>query len=173
VPVKDNVMRFLARCLPVLAVAALLAAPASAQQLYKYVGPDGRVQYTDRPPGGGQKVEKVTGSRVSTVGSSAAPASTAEGAAKSGAPKTSAEQEQAFRQRRAEAEEKAKKEEKLAQESRGKQEQCDAMRRQLAGMQAGGRIVRPNEQGERVFLEDDQIQSEIARLQRELAANCR
>jgi Skp family chaperone for outer membrane proteins len=171
VPAKDNVMRLLARCLPALAVAALLAAPTGAQQLYKYVGPDGRVQYTDRPPAGGQKVEKVTGSRVSTVGSNAA--ATTEGAAKSGAPKTAAEQEQAFRQRRAEAEEKAKKGEKLAQENRAKEEQCDAMRRQLAGMQAGGRIARPNEQGERVFLEDDQIQAEIARLQREIGANCR
>ena len=58
----------LVRCLPALAVVALLVAPAGAQQLYKYVGPDGRVQYTDRPPAGVQNVEKVTGSRVSTVG---------------------------------------------------------------------------------------------------------
>ncbi len=155
--------------LPVLALAAALAAPAGAQQLYKYVGPDGRVQYTDRPPPGAQNVEKVTGSRVSTVGP-AAP--TTENAAKSAAPKTPAEQEQAFRQRRAEAEAKAAKQEKVAQEKRSHDQQCDAMRRQLAGVQAGGRIAVPNAQGERIFLDDTQIQNEAARLQGQISANC-
>jgi hypothetical protein len=173
VPVKDNVMRLLARCLPALAVAAVLAAPAGAQQLYKYVGPDGRVQYTDRPPAGGQKVEKVTGSRVSTVGSNAPAAAGTEGAAKASAPKTAAEQEQAFRQRRAEASEKAAKADKVAQESRANQERCDALRRQLAGIQAGGRLVRPNAQGEREYMSDEEVQSAMARTQREIADNCK
>ena len=164
----------LARCLPALAVALLLAAPADAQQLYKYTGPDGRVQYTDRPPTGVQNVEKVTGSRVGTVGPGAATGTATEGAAaKSSTPKTAAEQEQAFRQRRAEAEEKAKKAEKVAQVNRANEERCNGMRRQLAGMQAGGRIVRPNAQGEREYLDDNEIQSQIQRLQREIAADCK
>ena len=54
-------MRPLVRCLPALAAVALLAAPAGAQQLYKYVGPDGRVQYTDRLPPGAQKRGKGHG----------------------------------------------------------------------------------------------------------------
>jgi hypothetical protein len=166
----------LVRCLPALAVVALLAAPAAAQQLYKYVGPDGRVQYTDRPPAGVQNVEKVTGSRVSTVGPGTASGSTTasgEGAAKSGAPKTPAEQEQAFRQRRTEAEANAKKQEKLAQESRANDERCNALRRSLAGLQAGGRIATPNERGEREYLDDTQIQNEVARIQRDIATNCK
>lgn len=162
-------MRPLVRCLPVLAAVALLAAPAGAQQLYKYVGPDGRVQYTDRLPPGAQNVEKVTGSRVSTVGPGAP---TTEGAVKSGAPKTPAEQEQAFRQRRTEAEANARKQEKVAQDRRAHDQQCDTLRRQLAGIQTGGRIAVPNAEGERVFLDDSQIQNEGARLQREIATNC-
>jgi Domain of unknown function (DUF4124) len=35
-----------------LAVAALLAAPAFAQTIYKHVGPDDKVTYSDQPPGG-------------------------------------------------------------------------------------------------------------------------
>jgi Skp family chaperone for outer membrane proteins len=170
---RPLVLRPLVRCLPALAVVALLAAPAGAQQLYKYVGPDGRIQYTDRPPPGAQNVEKVTGSRVSTVGPSAATAAASEGAAKSSAPKTAAEQEQAFRQRRTEAEASAKKQEKLAQERRADEQQCDAMRRQLAGIQTGGRIAVPNAEGERVYLDDSQIQNEGARLQREISTNCK
>jgi hypothetical protein len=163
----------LARFLPALAAALLFAAPAGAQQLYKYTGPDGRVQYTDRPPTGIQNVEKVTGSRVSTVGPGATTATATEGAPKASTPKTAAEQEQAFRQRRAEAEEKAKKAEKVAQVNRANEERCNGMRRQLAGMQAGGRIVRPNAQGEREYLDDNEIQSQIQRLQREIAADCK
>jgi hypothetical protein len=170
---KDNVMISLARCLPALAVVALLAAPAGAQQLYKYTGPDGRVQYTDRPPAGVQNVEKVTGARVSTVGPAGSAAAGSREGAKSEGPKTAADQEQAFRQRRAEAEEKAKKDEKLAQQKRASDEQCNALRRELAAMQSGQRIARLDEKGERVFLEDAQIQQDAARLQRDIAANCK
>jgi len=163
----------LARCLPALAVALLLAAPAGAQQLYKYTGPDGRVQYTDRLPPGAQNVEKVTGARVSTVGPSTSSAAGGSEAAKSGAPKTAADQEQAFRQRRAEAEEKAKKNEKVAQENRETEQRCTYLRRELAGMQSGARISRINEKGETIFLEDQQVQSEIARLQRDIGTTCK
>lgn len=156
-------------CLSALALVALLAAPAGAQQLYKFVGPDGRVQYSDRPPVGAQKVEKVTSSRVSTI---ATPGAGGGEAGKSG-PKTAAEQEQAFRQRRAEAEEKAKKDEKLAQETKAQNDHCAAMRRELTSLQSGQRIVRTDDKGERVFLEDAQIQQEIARVQRDIATNCR
>lgn len=162
----------LARCVQVVGFAALLAAPAGAQQLYKHVGPDGRVQYSDRPPVSGQKAEKITGSRISSVGPAASSGSGAD-AAKAGAAKTPAELEQAFRQRRIEAEEKAKKDEKLAQETRAKEESCAGARRELAGLQSGARVARLNDQGERVFLEDDQIQQEIARLQREIALGCK
>ncbi|HSD41029.1 MAG TPA: DUF4124 domain-containing protein [Burkholderiales bacterium] len=162
----------LARCLLALAVAPLLAAPAGAQQLYKYTGPDGRVQYTDRPPAGVQNVEKVTGGRVSTVGPSAAAAARGGEAAKD-APKTAAEREQAFRQRRAEAEEKTKKDEKIAQETREQDERCNAMRRQLSGMQSGARVSRISEKGEIIFLEDNQVQSDIARLQSDIARFCK
>lgn len=156
------------RCLSGLALAALLAAPAGAQQLYKFVGPDGRVQYSDRPPVGAQKVEKVTSSRVSTI---ASPGSSSGDAAK--APKTAAEQEQAFRQRRAEAEEKAKKDEKLAQDTKAQADSCAGLRRELASLQSGQRIVRTDDKGERVFLEDAQIQQEITRVQRDIATNCK
>ena len=167
---RPLVLRPLIRCLPALAVVALLAAPAGAQQLYKYVGPDGRIQYTDRPPPGAQNVEKVTSSRVSTVG----PAGAAGGeAAKAGTPKTAADREQDFRQRRADTEEKAKKDEKVAQESKAQAEQCATLRHELATMQSGQRIARMDDKGERYYLEDTQIQRNAARLQRDIATTCK
>jgi len=41
-----------------LLVVALLAQPATAQTLYKSVGPDGRVTYSDKPPADAVKTEK-------------------------------------------------------------------------------------------------------------------
>ena len=38
----------------VLAVAAMLAVPVLAQSIYKHVGPDGKVTYSDQPPAGGR-----------------------------------------------------------------------------------------------------------------------
>jgi hypothetical protein len=154
----------------VLGAAALVALPAAAQQLYKYVGPDGKVQYSDRPPPGGQKAEKITTSRISSSGGAAAASGDA---AKSSAPKTAAEQEQAFRQRKTEADEKARKGEKVAQEQQQQAEACANARRDLAGVQSGARVARLNEAGERIFLDDAGVQGEIARLQRDVAANCK
>jgi Domain of unknown function (DUF4124) len=163
-------MSRLARAVSTLLAASLLAAPVAAQQLYRSVGPDGRVQYSDRPPTDGRKAEKVTSTRVNT-----APADTAQGgdATKPNAPQSLAEKEQEFRKRRIEAEEKARKEQKLAEQNLAKNEACTGMRRQLASMQAGGRITRMTESGERVFLEDAEIQQEIAKVQRDIASNCK
>ncbi len=160
-------MNPLVRSLSTLCAASLLALPAAAQQLYKYVGPDGRVQYSDQPPSEGQKAEKVTSSRVSSV-PSGTPTSKEDG----GGPKSLAEQDQAFRKRQIEAEEKARKEEKLAEEKRARAETCASLRRDVAGMQAGGRVVRSDENGERVYLDESQVQQDIARGQREISAHC-
>ncbi len=164
----------LARVLALVLGAAVIAAlPAAAQQLYKYVGPDGKVQYSDRPPPDGRKAEKVTSSRLSSVPSGTAAAAAGGDAAKSTAPKTAAEQDQAFRQRRIDAEEKAKKDEKLAQDQQQKTESCAGARRELAGLQSGARVARLNEKGEREFLDDAGIQGEITRLEREIAGGCK
>ena len=162
----------LVRTLLALAAAGFVAAPSTAQQLYKYTGPDGKVQYSDRPPAEGQKAEKVTGARAGTVSPGASAAAGGD-AAKSGAPKSLAEQEQDFRKRRLEAQEKASKDAKLAEGKQAQDESCAALRTQLSGVQSGARIARINERGEREFLEDNGIQQEIQRLQREIAATCK
>jgi hypothetical protein len=156
-----------------LAAAGLVAVPVAAQQLYKYTGPDGRVQYSDRPPADGRKAEKVTSSRVSTISPGSAAASSGGEAAKSTGPKTAAEQEQDFRKRRMEAEEKSRKDEKLAEEKRLNDQNCTALRSQLSGVQSGARVARLTETGERVFLDDDGMRQEAQRLQREIAQTCK
>lgn len=55
-----------------LAVAGLIALPALAQGVYRIVGPDGRVSYSDQPPPASSPARPVSG-----TGAAAAPAATA------------------------------------------------------------------------------------------------
>jgi Domain of unknown function (DUF4124) len=163
----------LVRTLLALAAAAVVAAPSLAQQLYKYTGPDGKVQYSDRPPTGGGKAEKITGRASAVSPPTTAAAAAGSDAAKADTPKSLSEQDQDFRKRRLEAQEKANKDAKLAEEKRAQDASCAAARRQLSGLQSGARVARINEQGEREFLEDSGIQQETQRLQREIEAGCK
>jgi hypothetical protein len=92
-------------------------------------------------------------------------------AAKSG-PKTAAEQDQAFRKRQSDA---AKSQDEDAQkqaEARERAENCKRAKAALANLQMGGRQVRIDDKGERVFLDDQQIAQETARAKQEAAAAC-
>lgn len=152
--------------LALLLAAALFAMPASAQ-LYKWTDANGRVQYSDKPPTG-QKAQTLTRSSISTVPGSGGTAG--DGGA---APKSTAEQEQEFRKRRAEQEEAQKKAQKVAEEQSSKQANCLQAQRQLAGLQAGGRVATFDEKGERRFLDDADVQQEIAKSQAAVARWCR
>ena len=159
-----------------LSVAILLALcvalPASAQ-MYKWVDADGKVRYSDTPPPTNVKTEKL---RIPAHAPNAPAATAAKGGsskeASKSAPRTPAEQEQAFRKRQQEA---AKEQEKQAQkesEAAGRADDCKRAKAALAGLEAGGRQATVNEKGERVFLDDQQIVQEKARARQAVTANC-
>ena len=148
--------------------------PASAQ-MYKWVDADGKVRYSDTPPPTNVKTEKLRipaqAPAVPAPKSAASKAGASKEASKS-APRTPAEQEQAFRKRQQEA---AKEQEKQAQkesETAGRADDCKRARAALAGLEAGGRQATVNEKGERVYLDEQQIVQEKARAQQAVTANC-
>lgn len=164
-----------------ISLALCMALPASAQ-MYKWVDANGKVQYSDKPPPSNVKTEKL---RAASPAPSAPAASEAKGqepkdAAKDGAPKdaakagpkTVAEQEQAFRKRKtdeAKAREKQTQEETIA---RDRAENCKRAKAALASLELGGRQTRIDEKGERVFLTEQEINQEIAKVRQESAAAC-
>jgi len=153
-------------------LALCVALPASAQ-MYKWVDSNGKVQYSDKPPPGNIKAEKL---RAPARGSSAPAAAAAAGgtqkdAAKAG-PKTAAEHEQAFRKRQLEAAKAQDKEGQKQTEARERAESCSRAKAALAGLQIGGRQMRTDAKGERVFLDEQQIAQETAKAQQEIAAAC-
>jgi len=149
-----------------LLVTVLLAASGAGAQVYKCIDSAGRVVYSQDPCPANTKSGTVS-RRVGAAPASAATApSAAESAEKTGkgdadkaaAPKTPADQEQAFRKRAQDREKADKESEQKLAEAKRKEDNCRAARDQLATFEFGGRITQINAQGERVYLDDAQIE---------------
>lgn len=154
------------RTLIVIAMLAL-ALPAAGQP-YRWVDAEGRVQYSDRPPVGNTKaapVKNAAGSVSGTGGTGNANAAPA--------PKSTAEQEQAFRKRLADREEGAKKQAELDSERRRKADACDHAKRALVGLEQSGRQVRFESNGERTYLSEEQVEAEKAKARSEITTACK
>ena len=165
----------------------LLAASCAQAQVYKCVDSAGRVIYSQNPCPANTKSGTI--SRRLDAGPAAAPQATpaeiaaekgdsakgdsAKGdSAKSGAPKTPADQEQAFRKRQQERDKAGKESEQQAADAKRKEDNCRGARERLATFEIGGRITRINAQGERVFLDDAQLEQQRAAARAEVAQAC-
>ncbi|MFZ5520135.1 MAG: DUF4124 domain-containing protein [Pseudomonadota bacterium] len=156
-----------------LSLAALLTAftgPAAAQ--WKWRTPDGRVQYSDRPPPPGVAEKDILqqprgAARPATTPSPAASPAAASPAAAASDPELEArrrkEKEQQDAQRKAE-------EDKLAKQ---RAENCQRAQGYLRSLNDGIRIARTNAQGEREILNDEQRAEETRRTQQIIASDCR
>ena len=138
------------------------AAGASAQQ-FRWVDKDGRVQYGDTPPPG----VKVTRLKPPPPGTATSPSSAAK---KDGEKPLSPEA--AFRKRQEERAAEDKKATQSSSDATAKRENCESAQAAVRQVQSGQRISSVNSQGERVYLDDDQIARELARAQQAAAANC-
>jgi hypothetical protein len=155
-----------------LGLALCVALPASAQ-MYKWVDANGKVQYSDKPPPSNIKTERL---REPARAASVPAASEGKGAAQKDAakagPKTAAEQEQAFRKRQLDAGKAQEEEAQKQADARERAENCKRAKAALANLQIGGRQMRIDEKGERVFLDEQQIAQETARAREEAAGAC-
>jgi hypothetical protein len=177
------------RLLIALGLTLCVALPVSAQ-LYKWVDSDGRVQYSDKPPPSNIKAEKLSApARPSAPAASEGKDGTQKDVAKGGAkdgtqkkdaakdaakagPKTAVEEDQAFRKRQLDAAKAQREEAQTQAKARDRAENCKRAKEAVANLQMGGRQVRIDEKGERVFLEDQQIAQETAKARDEAAAAC-
>jgi hypothetical protein len=156
----------------VLALTLCAALPASAQ-MYKWVDSDGKVQYSDKPPPSNIKAEKL---RVPAGAANAPTTGEDKGAAQKGAskpaPKTAAEQDQAFRKRQLDAAKAQAEEAKRQAQAGDRAENCKRAKAALANFEIGGRVTRIDEKGERAYMDDQQIAQETAKARAEVAAAC-
>lgn len=162
-----------------------IALPAAAE-IYQWRDAQGGVHYSDTPPSDGNattlhsaakphppaqardETEKPEAAGDGTAASKAAKA--ADEAAK---PKTLAEKDAEFRQRRAEAAEAKAKAEKERQRAAERERDCVQARSELAALESGQRVSRFNSRGEREVLDDAGRTDQIARTRKFVESDCK
>ena len=162
-----------------VALLAFLTALPAAAQIYSWKDKDGRTVYSDLPPASGE-VKVLQPGRIlppaETTDDAAPPSAvTPPGAPKAAGavkPKSVADRELEFRQRRAAEAEAQAKADKEASAASDRERFCAQARSQLTALQAGQRIARPNASGEREFLDDEARANEASRLQQQIEQNC-
>lgn len=135
--------------------------------VYKWVDKDGKVQYSDQPPLAGD-VKKM---KKKTVDTPSAASPSPNSAAKPATP--IADQELEYRKRKAEKEEQEKKQQAEADTSRKNKEHCNNLRGELGSHSDGTRLIRYNDKGERVFLDEKERADSKRNLEERIAKECK
>jgi hypothetical protein len=145
-----------------LAVAALaLYGSAMANEIYKWTDADGTVHYRDRPTGESSEVRlDVAYSRTDR--------STVEQRQQS-----FAESQARRAESRAAADEAAREAETEAQAAAEKQKKCDGYRQSLQRYNEARRLYKEGPDGERTYLDDDEMLKARQQLEDHIAENCR
>jgi hypothetical protein len=138
----------------VIALACAFAPLASAQ-LYKSVGPDGKVTYTDQPPAGGD-------AKAVNVQPSSGPAQ-----------KTAVERDKEAQKLRDQAKEKATKADATAKNDQIKEKRCAQATSEYQVYTEGGKLAKTNEKGERVLMNDQEIETERGRARSVMEEACK
>lgn len=148
------------------AIAILLATATVAAQVYKWVDKDGKVQYSDMPPPAGAT---TMSSQRLTSSASSAPVAADDKAAQKKPPDPVKD----YDKRRTDAAEKQKKDDAADKLAAQKKEACENARGYYKTLEVGGKISKTDANGERYFLEDDQIKQELANAQKTVTENCK
>ncbi len=146
------------------AIAILLATATVAAQVYKWVDKDGKVQYSDQaPPAGATKTEakKVETSPAAASVADALPGKALQDRAKD------------YDKRQKAAGEKAKKDAEAQKDAEAEDSNCKAAKSSLRDMESGKPIRRSNDQGESVFMTDEEKLAEATKARAAMAKSCK
>lgn len=135
----------------------LLAAPAAAEGVYKWVDAHGRTHFGGTPPPG------QNAKRLNTQATNTATAPAQGG-------RSWQEQLDLSNQRRQQASEKEQASAKAEQET---EMRCRSARYRFDSLEGGGARYRINAQGEREYIDDGQRQAELDAAARQVATYCR
>jgi Domain of unknown function (DUF4124) len=150
------------------ASAVVFSSSAFAQWIWKDEG--GHTIASDQPPPPNTPASRIIKQpRARTPAPAGAPAPDANAAP---AQKSVAERELESKQKAKETAEAQKKADDDAARAKGLKDNCAQMKGNVAALQAGGRISRYNDKGEKIYIDDNQRAAEIARQQSQLSQSC-
>jgi len=157
---------------------SLFCVTGAHAQVYKCVDSGGKITYSQYPCPANAKSGPVGRHIDAPAYSPSGPAAAGKGAdAKAApgdnAPKTPAEQEQAFRKRLQDQAKAQKEAEQKAAQAKIAEANCRNARERLAQYEIGGRISRVNAQGERYYMDDAQIEQQKASARADIAQSCK
>jgi len=141
----------------ILVTALLACATVASAQLYKYTDKDGKTVYSDQPPPG-QESKQLN---LPASAPAAAPQ------------KTSVEKDKDAQKARKEAGDAAKKSEQTAKAAADAEARCAGAKANLAIYERGGRIQERDEKGERVYLEEKDIEARRQKAQATVDEACK
>lgn len=161
-----------------LLVLLCLAAAGAAQAQWKWRDAKGNMQYSDMPPPSSTPDKDIlqrpnTGKRTIVVAPLGAPASAASAAPPAASAPSKAEQDAAARQKQNEDNEAAKKKEEERRVAAQRRDNCVRAQANLRELQSGTRLTRTNDKGERVFMDEAQINAEVSRARDVITSECR
>jgi len=144
----------------ILLAIAIALSPAATAQLYKYVDKDGRTVYSDQPP------PNAASKQVNVqTGPAAAPAA--------GNAKSAVERDKDLEKSRKEAREKQEKQAKATQKDQEAEQRCTQARSAYQAYAEGGRLYKYTDKGERVFMDDAEIESARERSRKDMDEACK
>jgi hypothetical protein len=132
------------------------AGPAGAV-LYKWIDANGRVSYSDQPPPANVKAEIVSGAPVASAPE---------------AVRDMANQELDFKKRQTQRADEQKKADKLRADAALREQACVELRNRMKVFESDAPILRLNEKGEQVYLDDTMRNQERERLQATMRERC-
>lgn len=173
--------------LAAILAAGLLGATADAQAQWAWRDATGGTTYSDTPPPADIRPEAIlrrpgltapttpgtpAGGDTSTAGAAPRGAEGGVAGAKANAPKTLAEQDADFRKRREERLKAEQKEADEASKAAAKQASCNEARSYLEMIQSGTRLMRPNPDGTRGYVDDSGRAEEMQKAQDRIGRDC-
>ena len=155
-------------------VTAVVCAAAPAQAQWKWRDAQGRIQYSDRPPPTDVRDRDIL-QRPAAAARPATPSGAAPAASAASGPAATTDPALEARKRQTEGgapPDKAKRDEE-ERAARQRAENCTRARDYARSLDAGTRIARVNEKGEREVLDDAQRARESAKAREIIANDCR
>lgn len=144
------------------AAASLVTGSALASDIYRYTDDDGTVHYVDRPSGADSEQRVAVATKRSSSGASSSSNAQSQSNADATAEQASDAGEPAAKKTRAE---------KIA-EQKEREERCQSYRARLETMVTSRRLYREDENGERDYLNDAEIDEARAKAQELVEENC-
>jgi len=143
------------------AVLAMAASGGSiAEGIYKWTDEQGNVHYEDRP------TSSASAERIAITYRRTNPTALQQRV------QTQVDSETARKEARVAAAEEAKMADAAAAEAAAKQKQCESYRARLQTIEQSRRVYRQDDNGERVYLDEQELQKTRQRVEEQIAENC-